>query len=189
MVEVEEAEQLYGLLAEFDAPEPLVAAARRAHAAGYRAMDAYTPFPVEGLSAAIGFRRTWLQALVFLAGLGGCVGAFAMQYLSATWHYPITVAGRPYNSWPAFVPLMFELTVLAASLTALVVMIGLNGLPRPHHPLFGSELFERATRDRFFLCIEARDPRFDRHDTRRFLEELGPLSISEIPRAEEEGGA
>ena len=152
---IEEAEQLYGLLAEFEGPGVLLGAARRARAAGYRVLDAYTPFPVEGISEAVGFRRTRLQVIVFLAGLAGCLGAFFMQWYSAVWDYPLNVGGRPLNSWPAFVPLMFELTVLSASLTALVVMVGLNGLPRPHHPLFGNERFERATRDRFFLCISA----------------------------------
>jgi ABC-type uncharacterized transport system permease subunit len=144
--------------------------------------------PSAGAYAGMSIQKSSLLSMFLaggFAGLGGCVVAFLMQYLSATWHYPITVAGRPLNSWPAFVPLMFELTVLAASLTALVVMVGLNGLPRPHHPLFGNERFERATRDRFFLCIEARDPRFERQQTRQFLEELGPLSVSEVPQGEE----
>lgn len=182
---MEEQGRIHGLLAEFREAEALLAAARRARAAGFRRMDAYTPFPVEGLAEAVGFARTRLQGLVLLAGAGGGIGAFLMQWFSAVYHYPINVGGRPLNSWPAFVPLIFELTVLAASLTALVAMVVLNGLPRPHHPVFGAPGFERASIDRFFLCIQADDPRFNVQETRRFLEGLGAESVTEAPQGEE----
>lgn len=177
---------IYGLLAGFTQPEPLLAAARRAREAGYRVMDAYTPFPVEGLAEAVGLPRTRIQAIILIAGICGGVGAFIMQYYSAVYHYPINIGGRPLNSWPAFVPLMFELTVLSAALTALIAMVLLNGLPRPHHPLFGNTHFDRASRDRFFLCISAEDPRFDREATREFLESLGAESVSEVALGEGE---
>lgn len=182
---MEEQGRIHGLLAEFTEAEALLAAARRARAEGFRKMDAYTPFPVEGLAEAVGFPRTRLQGLVLLAGLAGGIGAFVMQYYSSVIDYPINIGGRPLNSWPAYVPIIFELTVLAASLTSLLAMVILNGLPRPHHPVFGAPGFERASLDRFFLCITADDPKFDVQETRRFLEGLGAQSVVEAPLGEE----
>jgi len=172
---------IYGLLAEFDEPDRLVAAARAAHEDGYRNMDAYTPFPVEHLAEAIGFRMTRLPWLIFGGGLVGCLGGFFLQYWVSVSAYPENIGGRPLNSWPSFIPVTFELTILLAALTAVCGMLGLNGLPMPYHPLFNVPRFAQASRDRFFLCIEARDPRFDRTKTRRFLEAQQPRGIFDVP--------
>ena len=156
---------IYGLLAEFDSPSEIVKAAEAAHAAGYRKMDAYTPFPVEGLSEAIGFHRTRLPLIIFVGGLLGCVGGFALQYWVPKINYPINVGGRPLNSWPMFVPVTFEVTILSAALSAVVGLFALNGLPMPYHPVFNVPEFALASRNRFFLCVEARDPKFEADKT------------------------
>jgi len=171
---------IYGLMAEFDGPEELLAAATRAHAAGYRRMDAYTPFPVEGLSAALGHPRTRLPLLVLIAGIVGAVIGFASQYWVTVIDYPIIVGGRPFNSWPAYIPITFEVTILFAALTAVVGMIALNRLPMPYHPVFNVPRFALASQDRFFLCIEAADPLFHVGETKRFLESLNPREVSEV---------
>lgn len=172
---------LYGLLAEFEQADDLVRATRRAHEAGYRAMDAYSPFPVHGLPEALGFEKTRLPLLVLIGGIVGGCGAFFMQWFSSVIDYPMNIGGRPQNSWPSFIVITFELTILIAGLTAVLGMLALNGLPQPHHPLFNVPQFELASRSRFFLCIETRDSRFDLETTRRFLEELAPSSITEVP--------
>jgi hypothetical protein len=174
------ATKMYGLMAEFDTPEPLLAAAQRARDAGYRDMDAYTPMPVEGLSEAIGFRTSWVQRLVFVAGILGATGGFTLCYWMTVVAYPHIVAGRPLNSWPAYVPITFECMVLVACLTAVVGMLALNGLPQPYHPVFNVPQFARASRDRFFLCIESTDPKFDAGQTRVFLEQLQPREVMEV---------
>lgn len=172
--------RIYGILAEFHTPEALVEAAHRAYGEGYRVMDGYTPFPVEGLAEAIGFRRTRLPLLVLIGGLVGCVGGLAMQiYLSAV-AYPLNVGGRPYVSIPYFIPITFELTILFAALTAVFGMLALNGLPMPYHPVFHNPRFSNASRNRFFLCIEARDPKFDSEKTRRFLQEMSSDDVVEV---------
>jgi hypothetical protein len=173
-------ERLYGLMAEFDQPEPLMAAALRARAAGYRHMDAYSPMPVEGLAEAIGFRTSLVQRFVFIAGLLGATGGFTLCWWMTVVAYPHIVAGRPLNSWPAYVPITFESMVLIACLTAVVGMLALNGLPQPYHPVFNVKEFERASRDRFFLCIESTDPKFDVEKTREFLATLSPRGVMEV---------
>lgn len=180
---------IYGLMAEFLTPEEIVAAARRARQAGYRALDAYTPYPVEGLSAELGVRRTRLPFIVLVSGLVGAAVGFFMQYYSIGVDYPLNVGGRPYNSWPAYMPITFEVMVLVAALSAVFGMLFLNGLPEPYHPVFHVERFVRASQDRFFLCIEATDPRFDRVETEAFLASLGPQGdVIEVPhRARPEG--
>ena len=171
---------IHGLMAEFDSPTELVLAARRAHDQGYRKMDAYTPFPIEELSDAIGFRHTRLPLVVLIGGIVGCLGGYGLQYWVSAIEYPLNVGGRPYNSWPSFIPITFETTVLVAAISAVLGMLALNGLPTPYHPLFNAPRFALATRDRFFLCIEATDPMFDGTETMRFLQRLEPRSVSEV---------
>jgi hypothetical protein len=173
---------LYGLLAEFDDASALVAAAHRVREEGYTRTDGYSPFPIEELAEALGARHTRLPLLVLIGGLTGCVGGYLLQAWPAVFGYPMNVGGRPDHSWPAFVPVTFELTILAAALTAVLGMLALNGLPMPYHPVFHVERFALATRDRFFLSIEAADPKFDLEATRAFLHSLGPREVTEVPR-------
>jgi len=171
---------IYGLMAEFTTPDDLLAATQRAYAEGYRNMDAYTPFPVEGLAEAIGFHHTRLPLIVLIGGIVGCIGGYFLQYWISVIDYPLNVGGRPFHSWPAFVVVTFELTILVAALSAVLGMLALNGLPMPYHPVFNVPRFALASRDRFFLCIEATDPKFDRDQTRRFLERSQPRQVSEV---------
>ena len=172
--------RLYGLMAEFDQPEPLLDAARRAREAGYRHMDAYSPMPVEGLAEAIGFRTSMVQRLVFAAGVLGAAGGFTLCWWMTVVAYPHNVAGRPLDSWPAYIPITFEMMVLISCLTAVVGMLVLNGLPQPYHPIFNVARFEHASRDKFFLCIEATDPKFDPLATRDFLEQFDQKGVMEV---------
>ncbi len=171
---------IYGLLAEFENPEELLEAVRRARSAGYRRMDAYTPFVVEGLAEELGFHKTALPKIVLAGGLCGCAGGFLLQYWTSAVDYPLNAGGRPFNSWPAFIPVTFEMTILLAALSAVFGMLALNGLPMPYHSLFNSPRFALATRNRFFLCIEAVDPQFNRETTSKFLSELKPKGVSEV---------
>jgi hypothetical protein len=171
---------IYGLLAEFQGANALVTATRQAYEKGYRRMDAYTPFPIEELSDALGFRKTRLPLIVLIGGLLGCVTGFGMQYYSAVISYPLNVGGRPFNSWPSFIPVTFEMTILGAALFAVLGMLALNGLPMPYHPVFNVPQFALATRDRFFLCIEATDAAFDRVKTATFLRELAAREVTEV---------
>jgi hypothetical protein len=173
-------EGIYGLMAEFDDPDVLLIAAQSAHQAGYRHMDAYSPMPVEGLAEAIGFRRTMVERLVLAAGILGATGGFTLCWWMSVIAYPHIVAGRPLNSWPAYIPITFEAMVLVACLTAAIGMLALNGMPQPYHPVFNVKAFERASRDRFFLCIESTDPKFDVSATREFLESLKPMEVAEV---------
>ena len=171
---------LYGLMAEFDNPTALVEATNRARLEGFRNMDAFTPIPIEELNDALGLRRTRLPRLVLLGGILGGLGGFSLEYWASTIAYPMNIGGRPLNSWPQFIPVTFETTVLGAALTCFVGMWALNKLPMPYHPVFNVPAFDRASRDRFFLCIEATDPRFDVQTTRAFLESLHPVGVSDV---------
>jgi Protein of unknown function (DUF3341) len=173
---------LYGLLVEFDNPTELVAAIHRAREAGYRRMEAYTPFPVEEVVEALHQPPTVLPLLVFLGGLFGCIGGYFMQWYAAVIGYPVVVSGKPLASWPMFIPITFELTILCASLTAVLGMLALNGLPMPYHPLFNVPRFALASRDRFFLCLQSRDPLFDEERTKLFLAGLTTHPVMEAPR-------
>ncbi len=175
-------EGAYGLLAEFDQPEPLLRAVHAVREAGYRDVDAFTPMPVEGLAEAIGFRRTLIERFVLVAGVLGATGGFTLCWWMSVVAYPHIVGGRPLNSWPAYVPITFESMVLIASLTAVIGMLVLNGLPQPYHPVFNVAQFERASRDRFFLCIESTDPMFDPTATLEFMESLGALEVFHVDR-------
>jgi len=171
---------IYGILAEFDSPTDLVDAARRTTNAGYKKIDAYSPFPIEELAEAIGFHNNGVPLVVLFGGLLGCVGGYLLQYWIAAISYPINIGGRPYNSWPAFIVVTFEMTILVAGLAAVFGMLALNGLPMPYHPVFNVPRFAFATRDRFFLIIFSSDAKYDPVETRHFLENLEPRSISEV---------
>ena len=171
---------IYGLLAEFDTPTHLVEAAQLAREHGYRKMDAYTPFPIEELSEALGFRKTRLPLIVLLGGIVGGLGGYFLQYYTMVVDYPLNVGGRPYHSWPSFIPPTFETTVLFAAFAAVMGMLALNGLPQPHHPIFNASRFALASRDRFFLCIESADPMFQHEETLSFLKSLGPREVTDV---------
>jgi hypothetical protein len=171
---------IYGVMAEFDDPTAVVAATRRAHEEGYRVMDAYSPYPIEALSEAIGFHKNRLPLIVLIGGILGGLGGFLMQYYITVINYPLNVGGKPLFSWPAYIPITFETTVLGAALAAIFGMLALNGLPEPYHPVFNAPNFAFASRDRFFLVIEARDPKFDREATTGFLRSLGAQEVTDV---------
>jgi hypothetical protein len=180
MIRNKQQDSLYGLMTMFDNPEDLLAAARRTYERGYRRMDAYSPFPIHGLAQAVGYRHRILPWIVLAGGmLGGIVG-YSLQYWVAVSALPLNVGGKPLHSWPAFIPVTFECTILAAALSAVLGMLALNGLPRPHHPVFNAPQFALATRNRFFLCVETADPLFDRARTSEFLRELSPYGVVEV---------
>lgn len=170
-----------GCLAEFETADALLAATQHARRAGYRDMDAFSPFPVHGLGEALGAHGRDVPPWMLAGGLAGGVAGYAIQYFSAVIDYPIVSGGKPLNSWPAFIPVTFEMIVLGASLAGFLAMVFLNGLPRPHHPLFSVPGFECATRHRFFLYIAAADPLFDEAQTRKLLEENRPVSVKAVP--------
>src|SRR5438093_1744839 len=169
------ADDVFGLAAEFESHIDLLRAAEKSYEQGYRKMDAYTPFPIEGLAEALG-KRNRVPLMAFIGGIIGGAGAYYMMWYANVVSYPINIGGRPIHSWPAFIPITFELTVLCAGLTAFFASFALNGLPRPHHPLFNIPEFDRASQDRFFLCVEAKDPKFHLEATRAFLQRLNPIS-------------
>jgi hypothetical protein len=171
---------IYGLMAEFDSAAELVDAVKATRAAGYRTFDAYTPFPVEAVAEAMGEHHNRLPLLVLIGGIAGLVAGYGLAYWTSVIDYPINVGGRPLHSWPAFIPITFETTVLGAALATVFGMLALNGLPMPYHPVFNVPRFALSTRNRFFICIEAADPLFDREYTRRFLERLVPRQVSEV---------
>ncbi|HUE84417.1 MAG TPA: DUF3341 domain-containing protein [Pyrinomonadaceae bacterium] len=171
---------LYGVMAEFDNPTELVAAARQTYEAGYRRINGYSPYPIEELWEAIGFRHTGLPLIVFIGGVVGGLGGFLMQYYLSVFEYPLNVGGRPLNSWPAFIPITFECTILAAAFAAVFGMLALNKLPQPYHPVFNAPNFALATRDHFFLVIEANDPKFNHDEVVDFMKRLGPKDVSDV---------
>ena len=171
---------IYGLMAEFETPEALVDAARKTYAVGYRKIDAYTPLPVDGLANAIGVRRTWVPPIVFIFAMVGAFGGFLLCYWISVVAYPVNVGGRPMNSWPAYIPITFECAILLGSLSAVIGMFALNGLPMPYHPVFNAPRFHLASRDRFFLCIEAGDPKFHPEETKAFLTQLEAKEVVEV---------
>jgi len=172
---------IYGMMAEFDSASDLVAAARRTHEAGYKKIDAYSPFPVEELAEAIGFHSNRVALVTLIGAAIGGLSGYLMQYWIATISYPINVGGRPYHSWPSFIVVTFEMTILFGGISAVFGMLALNGLPMPYHPVFNVARFAMATKDRFFLIVFSTDPKYNPVGTRQFLESLGCRSISEVP--------
>jgi hypothetical protein len=171
---------VYGVMAEFDNPTDLVIATEAAYAEGYRKMDAYSPFPIEELADAVGFHKTRVPLIVLCGGILGGLSGFFLQYWISAISYPLNIGGRPYNSWPAFIIVTFEMTILFGGISAVIGMLGLNGLPQPYHPVFNNPRFNSATRDRFFLCIEAADPQFESERVQKLMESFDPLEITEV---------
>jgi hypothetical protein len=171
---------IYGLLAEFENPHQLAAATWAARSQGYRRMDAFSPFGIEEVSNALGFTKTSVPLVVLIGGICGGAGGFLLQYWISAINYPLNVGGKPLNSWVAFIIVTFEMTILGASLAALLGMLALNGLPEPYHPLFNVPAFARVTKDGFFLVIESTDPLFDLARTDEFLRTLNPRSVAEV---------
>jgi hypothetical protein len=176
----------FAIVAEYETSDALVRATNKAYDAGYRQMDAYAPFPVHGLPEALGFEDPRLQYLIFFGGLSGCLGGFGLLWWICASAYPHNVGGRPLFSWPAFIPVTFECTILLAALTAVFGMLALNKLPEPHHPIFDTPNFERASQDAFFLSVEAVDPKFIEEDVRALLEDTGAVKVSLIKQEEPE---
>jgi len=174
-------QRIYGMLAEFDTAEHLMEACNHTREAGYKKIDAYSPFPIEGLAEAIGFHKNHVPLVVLIGGLCGGIGGYAMQYWMSAIDYPINIGGRPLNSWPSFIIITFEMTILFAGLSAALGMLALNGLPMPYHPVFNVPRFAMATKDRFFLIIFSSDPKYDTAGVRAFLTGLGPRSLTEVP--------
>jgi hypothetical protein len=171
---------MYGLMAEFHTAEELVEAAHQVHAAGFHHVDAFTPYPIEEVSHALGLHRSKLPLIVLGGGITGGLAGYFLQYWSQVLEYPLNIGGRPFHSWPAFIVPTFEMTILFAALSAVLGMFALNGLPQPYHPVFNVPRFALASRDRYFLVIEARDPKFDPEETRRFLLDLHASEVSDV---------
>jgi hypothetical protein len=180
MAHVETPTGSFGLMAEFGSPSALVAGARAAREAGYTKIDAYSPYPIEELNEALHLPRNRVPLVVLMGGLAGLAAGYGLQYWASVIAYPLNIGGRPFHSLPSFIVPAYETTILFASLSALVGMIALNGLPMPYHPVFNVPAFSRASSDGFFLTIETSDPKFDQHATRSFLEGLHPVGVSDI---------
>jgi hypothetical protein len=173
---------LFGIAAEFDSDVAILEAARKAIAAGYRDVEGYTPQPIVELPEILGSRRTYIAPIVGVAATCGVLGGFGMQYFANVIYFPWNIGGKPPNSWPMWIPITFECGILASAVVGVIAMLALNGLPKPYHPMFRLDAFSRASKDRFFLCIESTDPKFDVAQTRQFLESLAPLSVMEVPK-------
>ncbi len=171
---------IYGVIAEFDNPQELLNATKAAYDAGYRRIEAYTPYPIEEVSEAVSPHRGRLPLIVLLGGIIGGLAGFALQYYTQVIEYPLNIGGRPFNSWPSFVPVTFEMTILGASLAAIFGMLGLNGLPRPHHPIFNAPRFELASRSHFFLLVECYDRKFNKDEVMEFLRGFNPMEVSVV---------
>jgi len=172
--------KLYGLIAEFEKPDELLAAVQKAREFGYRRIDAYAPYPLQGLSEALGLPPSPVPFFVLAGAVAGAVGAYAMQYFATVIDYPLNIGGRPLHSWPTYIPITFEVMILLGAFAAVISVFVLNGLPQPYHPVFNVPEFKRATIDRFYLSIEKRDPNFDLQSTRAFLHRLGATQVSEV---------
>lgn len=177
---IQERSHVYGVIGEFEKPEQLVHAARTIREAGYRWYECYSPFPVEGMPEAMKMRRVDVPLITLIGGLVGGLGGFGFQYWCNVISYPLNIGGRPLNSWPAFIPVTFELTILCASLSAVFGMLALNRLPQPHHPIFNAQRFTHASADRFFVCIQARDEKFNAAEVARLLQSVNAHHVSEV---------
>ena len=180
MSTIESTSGLYGLLAEFDSAEELVAATRNVTAAGYTRTDGFSPFPIHEMSEALNFRERKVAPIILAGGIAGLIGGWGLEYWTQVIAYPLNIGGRPFNSWVSFIPPAFETTILVAAFAAVIGMLALNGFPRPYHPVFNAPRFERASQDKFFLVIEAADPKFDLEQTRKFLMDLRPYEVVEV---------
>lgn len=176
------AHEVYGLLAEFSTPEALTEAVRRSRRDGLRSLRAFTPYPVEDVEEALELPKSRVPPIMFAGGVLGGLTGYGLQYFATVWSYPWNVGGRPFHSWPLYIPVFFETTVLGSALFGFVGMLALNGLPKPYHPVFNVPQFARASREAFFLCVEAKDPHFDIHGTSYFLENCGAQAIYEVPK-------
>ncbi len=180
-VEIRDEVETFGYLAEFETPDELVAASHAAYEAGYRKINAYTPFPVHGLAKAVGFEKSYVPLVTLIGGIAGMIGGYGFQFWTTVIDYPLDVGGRPLHSWVSFVPITFEATILGAAGAAVLGMLALNGLPQPWHPLYNVPAFDRASQDRFFLSIRSDDPKFDADATNEFLIGLKPLEVHDVP--------
>ena len=170
----------YGLLAEFDSAQALIDAAAKTRAAGYTRTDAYSPFPIHGLAEALGFKERWVSKVVLAGGITGCLAGYGLEYWTQVIAMPRNIGGRPYHSWVAFIPPAFETTILFAAFAAVIGMLAMNGLPQPYHPVFNASRFQMASQDKFFLAIEAADPKFDANATRQFLSGLNATEVVQV---------
>lgn len=178
---IEERPILYGLMAEFDTPDDLIRAVERVRANGYRQVEAYTPYPIEEVSHALGIHHSWMSLIVLVGGILGGLGGYFLQYWINLYAYPMNIGGRPMHSWPAFIIPTFECTILVAAVFAVFGMFALNGLPQPYHPVFNVPQFDAASKDKFFIVIFSSDKKYDPEGTRHFLESLNPTSVAEVP--------
>jgi hypothetical protein len=167
-------------MAEFHSPHEVVEAARRVHAAGYTKVDAYSPYPIEELTEALDLHKSHLPKIVLLGGIFGFLAGWGLEYWAAVIEYPMNIGGRPHFSWPAFIVPAYETTILFAAFGAVFGMLALNGLPQPYHPVFNVPGFALASRDRFFICIESRDPKFDREGAKKFFASIGAKAVNEV---------
>ena len=172
---------LYGVIAEFSDPQALLDAANKAREKGYTELDAFSPFPIHGLAEAVGFHKSRLSAIVLTMGILGGIGGFFMCWYANVISYPINIGGKPFNSWPAWIPITFECAILLAAFGAVFGMLALNGLPMPYHPVFNVRRFDQASRDKFFLVVQARDPKFNLDEVRDFFDTLQPREIVDVP--------
>lgn len=171
---------LHGLMAEFDSADSLLTAAKAVGKAGYTKTDAFSPFPIHGLADAIGFKEKIIPKIILAGGITGLLAGAGLEYWTQVIAYPMNIAGRPYNAWGAYIPPAFETTILFGSFAAVIGMLALNGLPRPYHPVFNAPRFSLASQDKFFLVIEAADPKFNLDATRAFLASLHPREVVDV---------